>query len=392
MSRLMNTPFRRDCAFAVLVAAGSMVLLLVPDEVDPSIGVLSLLVAQSLFLALRRVRPLLCVALVIALQIALAAAMPPGQGIRGPALAIAVYTGGTLLTARRAYALAGSAALAEISAFVVFNSAPAGPSLVVVATKAGVQLILTALVYGAAALLGLHTATRRRLAALVELRAAEAAEAQRARVESALAAERSHMARELHDVAAHHLTSLIVQATLVERLLDRDIEAARRSAAEVREEGRNTLRNLRLIVGALRDPVTSDGGAPVPGLAMIDELAAGVPVVVSGEPRGLPPAADLTVYRVAQEALSNARDHAPGAAVTIAIRHRDRDSTLEVRNGPATRAAPAGAEARGHRGFGLTGMRERATLIGATLTAGPTGDGGWLVELTVPSTEGDSEA
>ena len=95
----------------------------------------------------------------------------------------------------------------------------------------------------------------------------------------------------------------------------------------------------------------------------------------------------MAFYRVAQEALSNARDHAPGAPVTITIRHRRDGTTLLVRNDPpAVVATPANGD---RRGFGLIGMRERAKLIGATLTAGPAADGGWQVELTVPRAEGE---
>ncbi|WP_051799352.1 sensor histidine kinase [Catenuloplanes japonicus] len=465
MTRLgLTTPLRRDCALAVLVTAVSAVFLLLGDD-DLSATVLALLSAQTLALCARRAYPLMCLGLVILLQIGVAAAVPPGDGLRGVALAVAVYTCGTLFTARRALAMAGAAVLAEVGGFVAFGVGALTPAAL--AATAGPQLLLAALIYGGAALLGQNTLMRRRYAVLVDLRAAEAAEA-------ALAAERAHMARELHDVAAHHLTSLIVQATLVERLIDRDPEAARRGAAAVREEGKSTLRNLRLIVGALRGPQVAGGGGapglgsgippggspatgpasaaglssapdissaagsspaaglasaagsspatelasvagsappagnpssamglasafssssaagfgpsaglvPVPGLAMIDELAGEIPVAVSGEPGELSAAADLTFYRVAQEALSNARDHAPGAAVTIAIRHGESGSTLEVRNAPPlARAVPTD---RSHRGFGLTGMRERATLIGATLTAGPDDNGGWLVTLTVP--------
>jgi signal transduction histidine kinase len=202
------------------------------------------------------------------------------------------------------------------------------------------------------------------------------------------------MARELHDVAAHHLTALIVQATVVERMFDRDPDAARRAAAAIRTEGKSALGNLRSVVGTLREtrPIESDGAA-VPGLQGISELVAShansrnrPELIVSGAAVDLSAAAELTFYRVTQEALSNARDHAPGAPVTIRIDHRTEGSVLEVVNGPAS-AGPVQADRR-HRGFGLIGMRERAGLIGAVLAAGPTPDGGWSVKLTVPRQSG----
>jgi signal transduction histidine kinase len=395
---LLNTPFRRDCALAAAVSlVFAALLLLLPGEAEPggyapqrpSIIVIGLLTAQAAALCFRRIRPVGCVAVVIALQIVLAAAARPGEGVRGAALAIAVYTCGTLMPERRSLTIAGIAAFAEIAGHVALNAAGSESTV----SRIAGQAVLAVLIYVGAALLGRSMTIRRRYTEIVELRAAEAAENLRVRTEAALTAERSRMARELHDVAAHHLTALIVQATVVERTLDRDPDTARRSAATIRSEGKSALRNLRLVVEALRE--TPGGGAPAPGLDMIGQLVAGHAdpsrrprLIVSGEPGELSEAADLTFYRVTQEALSNARDHAPGAEVTVRIDHRGDGSVLEVRNGPvADRNAPGD---RGHRGFGLLGMRERAGLIGADLAAGPTSDGGWSVTLTVPRTGADA--
>ncbi|AGZ40743.1 histidine kinase-, DNA gyrase B-, and HSP90-like ATPase family protein [Actinoplanes friuliensis DSM 7358] len=316
------------------------------------------------------------------------------------ALLIAVYTCGTMLPGPRAYVVAALAAFVEIGSFVVLSAIPAAVAADAAAspwplvTRFSGQFFLTLLLYGTAALLGRSATIRRRYTEIVELRAAEVAENLRVRTEAALAAERTRMARELHDVAAHHLTALIVQATVVERMLDRDPDAARRAAAAIRTEGRSALGNLRSVVGTLREtgPIEPDGAA-VPGLQGISELVAshadtGIhpKLIVSGKAGDLSAAAELTFYRVAQEALSNARDHAPGAEVTIKIDHRKEVSVLEVLNGPAT-AGPVRAD-RHHRGFGLIGMRERAGLVGAALTAGPTPHGGWSVKLTVPRESG----
>ncbi|MFF5075492.1 sensor histidine kinase [Actinoplanes sp. NPDC000266] len=398
----LSTPFRRDCAFAALVAGVSAALFLFPAGAESAtsgmapadVPILILMVAQAAVLCLRRVRPIWCASAVLVLQIGLASVAPPGEGLRGVALIIAVYTCGSLLSASRAYAVAGLAAFTEIASFVVLSAIPAAedppgsPWLWV--TRFSGQFFLALLLYGTAALLGRSAALRRRYTRVVELRAAEAAENLRVRTDAALAAERTRMARELHDVAAHHLTALIVQATVVERMLDRDPEAARRAAAAIRTEGKSALGNLRSVVGTLREtrPVEPDGTA-VPGLEGIGELVARHAysrnrpnLIVSGEAGDLSAAAELTLYRVTQEALSNARDHAPGAEVTVTLEHRKEGSVLQIRNGPPT-AEPAPAD-RQHRGFGLIGMRERAGLVGAALTAGPAPDGGWSVTLTVP--------
>jgi signal transduction histidine kinase len=407
----LTTPFRRDSALAAVAAAITAGLLLLPGisgtvttfTDGPPWVVAGLLVAQAAALCLRRIRPVWCLTAVLVLQTALALAAGPGEGLRGAALAIAVYTCGTLMPKRRAFLVAALAAFTETGSFVVLSAIPAvlssnadaSPPLI---SRILVQIVLSAILYGGAAALGRNTTIRRRYTEMVELRAAEAAENLRVRTDAALAAERTRMARDLHDVAAHHLTALIVQATVVERILDRDPEAARRSAVAIRTEGKSALQNLRLVVGALREeapaePGLPEHGAPVPGLVMIENLVAGHAdtqvrprLIVSGRPDELSAAADLTIYRVAQEALSNARDHAPGAEVTIRIDHRTEDSVLEVHNGPAL-AGRTRADRR-HRGFGLIGMRERAGLIGASLAAGPTPDGGWSVKLTVPRTAG----
>jgi signal transduction histidine kinase len=400
----LNSPFRRDCAFAAVVAVLTVALYLLPSGAHPvtsvvpsDVPILILLMAQAAVLCFRRVRPIWCLSAVLALQICLASVALPGEGLRGAALMIAVYTCGTVLSAGRAYVVAGLAASTEIASFVVLSAIPAagdaaspGPMV----TRFSGQFFLALLLYGTAALLGRSATMRRRYTEVVELRAAEAAENLRVRTDAALAAERTRMARELHDVAAHHLTALIVQATVVERMLDRDPDAARRAAAAIRTEGKSALGNLRSVVGTLREtrPIESDGAA-VPGLQGISELVKShadprnrPELVVSGEAGDLSAAAELTLYRVTQEALSNARDHAPGAKVTIKIDHRTEGSVLEVVNGPPT-AGLARAD-RHHRGFGLIGMRERAGLVGATLAAGPTPEGGWSVKLTVPRNDG----
>lgn len=345
--------------------------------------VVALMAVQTLLIVIRRVTPVTCLVLMLVLQTAISAAAPDGTGMRGIGPAIAVYTCGTLLASRTAINLAVLTAVVEISGYAVLSLPPyenAGEDLI----KIVGHLALSLLLYVGAALLGAHFAMRRRYTAVVEARIAADAEAHQARTEAVLAAERTRTARELHDVAAHHLTSLIVQATLVERLLDQDPEAARKHAATIREEGRSTLHNLRQIVGALRDggadPDLPDGS----GLAMIERLMSGgdAALTVDGTPGAQDPAVELALYRVAQEALTNARVHAPGAPVTVALSYRESETTMEIRNGP-----PTGVPVRrdgAHRGFGLIGMRERASLIGGELDAGPTADGGWRVRLTVP--------
>ncbi|MDP9791634.1 signal transduction histidine kinase [Catenuloplanes nepalensis] len=411
----MRKKLIQDGALGVAAVAFGLLIWLSDRGSPPGTAVLTLMIAQTLLLCLRRVSPVTCVALMLVLQTAISAAAPHGTGLRGAGLAIAVFTCGTLLTARAAITIAVITAVVEIGGYAVLTLPPVeDPAWEL--SRLVVNLALALLLYVAAALLGAHLTMRRRYAEAVAARAdaetaranavaaraeaetaranavaarAEAdAEAHRARTEAVLTAERARTARDLHDVAAHHLTSLIVQATLVERLLDRDPEAARGHAAAVREEGRNTLHNLRRIVGALR---ADDGAGPhLPdgsGLAMIDRLVSGgeATLTVDGTPGVQDPAVEVALHRVAQEALSNARDHAPGAPVSITLAYGETETTMEIHNGRATGSVPVRDDRR-HRGFGLIGMRERASLIGGALDAGPADDGGWLVRLTVPRT------
>jgi signal transduction histidine kinase len=397
--------FRRDCALAVLlglVTTGLLLLLFADPAQTPGLvlepfqmaAAIVVTAAQSLLLCIRRLNPVLCLWVVALLQVALFAALPAGGAVRGLAPAVAAYGCGALLPARRAVRVVAGVAVVESAGLVVVNVVPglSVADLPAASSAAAVtgQLLSGVLTYAAAALFGAYIATRRRYVELVRVRAAEAIETQRARADAAIGQERSRMARELHDIAAHHLSGMVVQTAVIERLIDRDPQAAKEAAAWIRAQGKETLHNLRLVVGALRGPGRDDledGGAPVPGLAVLDrlvqtarELGTPVDLVRDGEPRDLPPIADISFYRVTQEALSNAREHAPGAPVRVVLRYRGSEVSLEVEN----EARPAPDRPRVNRGFGLAGMRERAQLIGATFDAGPTPSGGWRVSLALP--------
>ncbi|GIJ30158.1 hypothetical protein Vqi01_53200 [Micromonospora qiuiae] len=355
---------------------------------------------QAMLLCLRRVRPLLCLALVVGLQLVVTSGSLPDATIRGFAPFVAAYTVGSLLPLRPALAAAGAAVAVDTAGALVATGLAGTSGAAGTSGSAGIELLVTAVGYGTATVLvyfgatfvGGYIATRRRNLELIRQRAEEVIQAQQARVQAAIGAERARMARELHDVAAHHLSGMIVQASAVQRLIDRDPPAARAGVAWIRAQGKETLDNLRLVVGVLRGRPEDGGGddtVPVPGLAMLDELvrtadslAGPVELIRDGEPREIPPIADVALYRMVQESLSNARQHAPGASVRVELRFLPREILLEVVNAPAPqRPAPS----VGGNGVGLVGMRERAQLIGARFTAGPTADGGWSVRVRLPT-------
>jgi signal transduction histidine kinase len=345
---------------------------------------------QALPLVLRRTRPILCLGLVVACQVVVVAASPPDLSVGGLPQVIAGYTIGTLLPVRRA--LAVTAAAVPVGALTAGATAlAAGNGLLMPVAN---HLMAGIATYVLSAVVGDAVATRRQYVELLRLRAAELVRTQRATTQAAIFAERSRMARELHDVAAHHLSGLVVQAAAVERQIDTDPEAAKRGTAWIRGQGKETLDSLRLIVGVLRERPGADGhgddphAAPPPGLGALDELMRtartlgdSVELVREGRSRQLAPIADAAFYRVAQETLSNARQHAPGAPVRVAVRFGEREVSLEVVNGRSSRGATASAD---RKGMGLIGMGERAHLVGATLTTGPTPAGGWRVLLTLP--------
>jgi signal transduction histidine kinase len=207
---------------------------------------------------------------------------------------------------------------------------------------------------------------------LAQERAARAAEA-----ESAAFAERARIAREIHDVLAHSLSAQLVHLEaarlLIERGADREqvlarVVAARGMARDGLDEARQSLSALRGELTPLEDFLTD-----------LVRMSDGAEVTVGGDRRPLPAEASQAVRRVAQEALTNARKHAPGAKVSVRLEYGPREVTLDVRD---TGGSP-GELAEVGGGYGLLGMRERAELLGGSLAAGP-GEEGFVVTLKVP--------
>ncbi|MFF3865945.1 sensor histidine kinase [Micromonospora sp. NPDC001898] len=261
------------------------------------------------------------------------------------------------------------------------------------------------LVTGAVWLMGLNVRTRRLYVFSLEERATTLEREREAESRAAVAEERTRIARELHDVVAHSMAVMIVQADGARYMFDRDPETAREAVKVVADTGRQALEEMRRLVGVLREPTAPDpaagtDGAGPPGLSaepvhrrpalvglpdLLDRFrAAGLRIdwTVTGEPPALPPGLELTVYRVVQEALTNALKHAGvGATVTLGMDHPPGAVVVRAaddgRGRPVVRPAPSG-------GHGLVGMRERVTVYDGSLTAGPRLAGGWQVEVRLP--------
>ncbi|WP_051759196.1 sensor histidine kinase [Herbidospora cretacea] len=204
------------------------------------------------------------------------------------------------------------------------------------------------------------------------------------RAAEAVAAERSRIARELHDVVAHSVSMMVMQAAALRRAQGGENPVL----AGIEQSGRDAVNELRVMLGALRMP--QDEALPQPGLDMVQNListvsgsALRVTLTVTGEPVRLAPGLDLSAYRIVQEALTNAVKYAGEADVQIKITYHPLSVTLEVTdNGKA-----AGADGLS-TGNGLIGMRERAELFGGTLDAGPREEGGFRVRAVLPTSPG----
>ena len=210
-----------------------------------------------------------------------------------------------------------------------------------------------------------------------------AARLERAHAE-AVAGERATIARELHDVIAHSVSVMTVQAGAARLLIDEDPLRARESLIAVEETGRQALGEMRRLLGILRGDEHETRLAPQPGIADIDALveqvrAAGLPVeiVVEGEPKRLSPGVDLAAYRVVQEALTNALKHAGAARAQVSIRYGTDALELAVTN-------DGHARRNGRTGHGLVGMRERVALYGGDFEAGSRQGGGYAVRASLP--------
>ncbi|WP_067484598.1 sensor histidine kinase [Actinomadura hibisca] len=203
--------------------------------------------------------------------------------------------------------------------------------------------------------------------------------------------ERARIARELHDVVAHHMSVIAMQAEAAPYKIPDLPDAARQTFGVVRDAAREALIETRRVVGLLRSDDEGAERAPQPGLDRLEELVsaargngAGVTSTVVGVPREVSVGVDLSAYRIVQESLSNAARYAPGSDVAVQLRYGTAALTVTVTDGGA-RTPPEESPGGGH---GLVGMRERVSMLGGTLEAGPHGDG-WRVRAELPYGDAD---
>ena len=399
-------------AFAVVQA---MVYLLVstsvPADVRQSyVAVAASLGCEGLALVLWRSRPLLCQALVWLAEVVTSLLLPAGYFGTGYGQLVVSFGMGMRFPLRRTAPLLTALSLAY-SAVDIWRRSPEPWQLHMVNALVTLAIYLVPMLGGAAL-----ASSRRYEHFRQELQLRE----HERQLETALIQERRRLAGELHDVAAHHLAGIVVQAAALERLIDRDPQTAREAAQQLRRQAKGTLSGLRSVVGLLRSDEEVEESSP--GLRDLPELVAstrdlGVDIDLldgglldgesteaasvrasggastgasTGAPTGMPvlsQRAETAVFRVAQQAISNALQHAPEAPITVELRRAEDSLELSVLNGPARRPPtdPGGG------GTGLTVMRERTDAVGGLLHAGPVEGGGWRVRLVLPLTREDRE-
>ena len=369
-----------DAVLAAFLAATSVLPVLAvgdlswghPKALGVALGLLS-----TVPVAWRAWRPLTAFAIVLfANGACIYAAVPNGAAFQPfVALTLTAYSVGSRAEGRRALWVPPVLLLASVPVFVAArlhgqDSGNIIPSLVWLVAAWAVGRVVRSWRHKNAAL----EAANRELEEQRELQA-----------QAAVAVERGRIARELHDVVAHNVSMIVVQAGAAARVLHGEQPDVRNALEVIAASGRETVDEMRTLLGVLR---SDDGPAalkPQPGLADLEQLVSGVreaglPVTlrIEGAPRPLPPTLDLSAFRIVQEALTNTLKHAGPARAEVTVRYEDGLVTLEIAD---TGHGPDGGRGTGH---GLVGMRERAAMLGGELEAARADSGGFTVRARLP--------
>jgi signal transduction histidine kinase len=381
MRRLGLDPRTVDAIVAVLVCAAAVAeILALPDPRGPVLLNVLGISAATLPLAVRRRAPLGALLAIVtfgALTNHLLTSFVDGFSPFVAYLA-ASYGAGAFADGRRA--LAGLAV------------GVAGVSAIAASAPSFADFFFPMTFMAGAWLAGRTVRNRSRLAAELHEAAVVAAEAHEAEAARAVAEERRRIAREMHDVVAHSMSVMVVQAGGARRILRQDTARADAAGEQIERTGREALAEMRRMLGFLRAG-EDDPTEPQPGLERLDALVArtrdaGLPVTVRvvGEPRRLSSGLDLTAYRIVQEGLTNAMKHAGGAPTEVDVRWGAQRLELEIRDDGRGRppTPPPNGDGGGH---GLVGMQERVRLYGGELRAGRSENGGFAVLARLPLNE-----
>jgi len=361
-------------AFAISAAVLHGSSLADPELRDPDLFAYGLLAIYSAAVVLRQIRPL--VAVIVGLVAGLCYAVAKYPVALTPVLLLAIYSAAAALDAKAARRLLVGALVVSVVGTV------AGPGPTDVAAPALVA---------AAWLLGYYVRSRRVYMAELEDKNRALQQARLDLADQAVTQERLRIARELHDVVAHTMSVVAMDAGTGRMVAAEDPAAAQRALATIETATRSALHEMRRLLGVLRGshgqpPSTLD---PMPGLGDLDALVAEVvksgvtvDVRVEGVRPEVPSSVDLSGYRIVQEALTNVIKHAGPAHAAVTVRYSDNDVTVEIDDDGRGGIGPGGGSMSG--GHGLVGMRERVAVHGGHLEAGPCAEGGFRVAACLP--------
>jgi len=332
-------------------------------------------VALGILLVFRRRIPLLLLALMLASALAEPLIGESGNGeFFGLFVLVAVYTAAAHTDSRRMW-LAGAMTAVMASVVTVNDPEPLNIG----------GAIFFGLLFGVPWTVGRMVHDRRQREIALEERADALEREQEQRARAAVAEERQRIARELHDVVAHAISVIVVQARGGRRLLDTEPAEARGAFDTIEGTGQQVLGEMRRLLGLLRESEDQLALAPQPSLVRIDDLVeqvrdAGLPVelAIEGEPTELPPGIDLSAYRIVQEALTNALKHAGPATARVTLRYGEDSLELEIADDGSGSAAGNGG------GHGLVGIKERVAMLGGEVEAGGRLAGGYTVRARLP--------
>jgi signal transduction histidine kinase len=379
--RGLNERNRRviDRLFVAFLAAITVIDLTTGSDINGPLALnLAVMLGICLSFLLRRTRPLVTVAATLGGMIVMAVwlTLPPDMFVAVLLLVSAAYTGGRHLAGRLSIYVLGAGIAAMVTLAAIYD-----PEDIIFPV-----VFFWIVPWLAGRTIRNHTILARELAEKAE-RAQHAREEDERR---AIALERSRIARELHDVLAHNLSVMVVQASAARRIVDRNPDQAAEVANLIQRTGREALAEIRHLFGAVR---RGDGEAlsGPPSITRVGELAQraraaglGVELRVDGDPVELPAGIDLTAYRIVQEALTNALKHAGSARASVTVSYEPNEVVLSIEDdGEGPRDGDELSEAGG--GHGLVGMRERAELYGGRIQAGRRRGGGFAVHARLPT-------
>jgi len=362
-------------AFELVVVLGSPTTFAGIEYREPTLFAILLLLCSTVPVAWRRTAPMTVLVVTVVTGVAYEAmgfvSAPAGLGGL-----VALYTVVAYCDRRRSFYAAG---ITVLGIAVLLSTArwAVDPT----------SMALNVVIFSTAWLFGDNVRTRRQRLAALEERAERAEQTRTAEAQRAVAVERTHIARELHDVVAHSVSVMIVQAGAARRVIDKDPARAVTALNAIEATGREAMNEMRRMLTVLREDGESVGARPQPSMTGLSDLveecrSAGLTteLTVTGDERELPPGVALTAYRIVQEALTNSLKHAgPGAAAVVHVHYNAYEVEVEVTDdGRGASTQDAGT------GHGLIGMQERVDMCGGDLSAGARLGGGFEVRATLP--------